>query len=131
MKQLFESFEYNDIKNISGLTNELKAVFIYEHYMKTNKNILILTSSVFESSMYYEKLKAYTNKVFFFPMDEFITSVAVATSPEFAINRLDTLNSINKTGPSIIITNLMGFLKFLPSKATIDKSIVRIKKIQQ
>lgn len=50
-------------------------------------------------------------------MDDFLTSEAIAISPDLKINRLETLNKINfAEGPIIVITNLTGYLRYLPSK---------------
>ena len=103
-----------DGDSVYGLTPELKGLFIYKKYKKENKNILCVTSSIYEANKLYQILLNYTDKVSFFPMDDFLTSEALAISPEFKFTRLDTLNKILKEERKVI-TNLMGFLRFLPS----------------
>ena len=39
------------------------------------------------------KLSNYTDRVLFFPMDDFITSEAIAISPEFKSERINTINN--------------------------------------
>ena len=60
-------------------------------------------------------------------MDDFLTSVALAVSPELKINRLETLEVI-KNKKHIIVTNLMGYLRFLPDKNQKDKLELNLQK---
>ncbi len=115
-----------DGESVSGLTSELKGLFLYKKYIKENKNILCVTSSIYEANRLYQILLNYTDKVSFFPMDDFLTSEALAISPEFKLTRLDTLNQI-LTEKRIVITNLMGFLRFLPHPQDYEKSYVNLK----
>lgn len=115
-----------DGDSVYGLTPELKGLFIYKKYKKENKNILCVTSSIYEANKLYQILLNYTDKVSFFPMDDFLTSEALAISPEFKFTRLDTLNQILKE-KRIVITNLMGFLRFLPNPKDYKNSYCTIK----
>ena len=119
------------IKNgttITGLTNELITILISENLKKGNDNIIVLTSTLFEANKMYENLKTYTDDVFLFPMDDFLTSMILAVSPELKIKRLETLEKIKTNKKSIVVTNLMGFLRFLPNKSNIDKLTFTLKK---
>ena len=128
MKSIFDLFKIDNIENIVGLTEELKILYIYNYFNQKQKNIIILVSSLFEATKYFEKLKSYTDQVYFFPMDEFLTSVAIAISPEFKNQRLETLKKISSDTPSIVVTNLMGFLRYLPSRKMVKKSLIKVKK---
>ncbi len=128
MKFIEDIFKNFSSSNISGLTDELKVLYINYLKKQNNKNIIVLTSSLYQATKYYENLKTYTDNVYFFPMDEFLTSVAIAISPELKIKRLETLNKIQDNNQKIIVTNLTGFLKFVPSQKTLDKLIIKLKK---
>ena len=127
LSNIFDQFKTN---NISGLTDELKTLYINYLSNKSNNNIVVLTSSLFEATKYYNNLKTYKDNVFLFPMDEFLTSVAIAVSPDLKIKRLETLNKINEPGQKIIIANLTGFLRFVPNSKSIDKLKIDLKSIQ-
>lgn len=127
MKNIYELFKTENINNVLGLTDELKILYIYNYFQEKKKNIIILTSSLFEATKYFEKLKTYTEQVYFFPMDEFLTSVAIAISPEFKNQRLETLKKVSTDTSSIIVTNLMGFLRFLPNRKIVQNSLAKIK----
>lgn len=120
----------NQEKQIIGLTNELKAIYIYNKYKQTKKSILLVTSNLSEAGKIYNSLTNYTKNVWFFPMDDFLTSEAIAISPEFKISRLETINSVLKTKEGIIITSLMGYLRYLPTKEIFSQSYITIKKSQ-
>ena len=79
---------------VSGLNNELVCINIYDAFIKNNKGFLVVTSSTYEANNIYQTLLNYTNKVLFFPMDDFLTSEAIAISPEFKAERINTLNML-------------------------------------
>ena len=96
-------------------------------YNNTQKNILIVTSTLFEANQIFKNLKTYLDNVYLFPMDDFLTSVALAVSPEFKVKRLETLDKI-KEKRSIVITNLTGYLRYLPDINIKDKLNLEITK---
>ena len=120
----------NDASNIQGLTYELKGLYIYKKFKKENKNIICISSTIYEANKLYQILLNYTDKVSFFPMDDFLTSEALAISPEFKYARLDTLNTIINE-KRIVITNLMGFLRFFPPISNYKKSFIELKVNQE
>ncbi len=109
----FADFKYDNGIIINGLTKELNVFYVLELFKQSDKNILIVTSTVYESNQIFSRIKTYIDNVYLFPMDDFLTSVALAVSPEFKVKRLETLKEIQK-GKSIVITNLTGYLRYLP-----------------
>lgn len=101
----------SDDVNITGLTPELKGYYIYKTYTESKNSVLFVTSNLYEANIFYQIVLNYTNKVLFFPMDDFLTSEALAISPEFLSYRLNTLNKLVED-KYIIVTNLMGYLRF-------------------
>ena len=128
MSFLDKVFDIKEEKEIIGLTTELKSLYIYQKFKKTEKSILVVTPGLNEASKIYNSLSHYTDKVWFFPMDDFLTSEAIAISPEFKISRLETINKIINEEKSIVITNLMGYLRYLPPKSKFTNSSITIKK---
>ena len=121
MDFLNDIFKYKNNLELVGLTDELNIFCVLNKYKQDNKNIIILTSSLFQANVYYEKLLNYTSDVALFPMDDFITSVALAVSPELKLKRLETLEKIKNNKKLIIVTNLMGYLHFLPDIKAAEK----------
>ena len=116
MDFLSKYFKYENGLTIAGLTKELNVFFVLELFKKENRNVLILANTLYEANMYYDSLKTYTDDVCLFPMDDFLTSVAVAISPDLKIKRLETLDTIRSGKKTIVVTNLMGYLRYLPNK---------------
>ena len=112
--------------NIIGFTNELKAMYCNYCLENQSKSIIVVTSTLFEANQLYRCILNYTDKVLFFPMDDFLTSEVLATSPELKIKRLETLIESLNSNQYIVITNLMGYLRFLPSKNIFENSILKI-----
>ena len=123
-------FDIQDNSNycVSGLNNELVCINIYNAFIRNNKGFLVVTSSTYEANNLYQSLLNYTDKVLFFPMDDFLTSEAIAISPEFKAERINTLNVLLKSGKYIVVTNLMGALRYLPTKKLWNKSNITLKK---
>ena len=121
-------FEIGSEDEIIGLTEELKSIYIYNRFKKQNQSILFVTSNLHEAGKLYNSLTHYTDKVWFFPMDDFLTSEAIAISPEFKNTRLETINNLLKEEKSIVITNLMGYLRFLPPSKVFKESYININK---
>ena len=131
MKNFFDNiFNIEDNNNycVSGLNNELVCINIYNAFIKNNKGFLVVASSTFEANNLYQNLLNYTDKVLFFPMDDFLTSEAIAISPEFKAERINTLNVLIESEKYIVVTNLMGALRYLPSKKLWEKSNIVLKK---
>ncbi len=114
-----------NIRNValSGLTDEVFCRYIDTVYQKNDRSILIVTSSLFEANRLFDFLSNYQSKVYLFPMDDFLTSEAIATSPDLMVNRLETITSILENDKVIVITNLMGYLRFLPTITTYRENI--------
>jgi len=110
---------------LTGITDELFCVFLKELLEEKKRSILVVTSSLYEASKIYDSLNCYTDHVCLFPMDDFLTSEAVAVSPDLRVNRLDTLNTLLER-PSIVITNLTGYLRYLPTKEIYQNSFIHL-----
>ena len=123
-------FEINDVDDysVSGLNRELTCINIYDAFIRNNKGVLVVTSSTYMANLVYQSLLNYTDKVLFFPMDDFLTSEAIAISPEFKVERITTLNTLVGDSRYIVVTNLMGALRYLPSKEIWKKSKIVLKK---
>ena len=123
-------FKIENESSVSGLNSELKAIYIYEKFKNLKKSISVVTNSLYEANNMYKSLLNYSKDVLLFPMDDFLTSEALAISPELKITRLETLKEILTGDKKIVITNLMGFLRFLPKHENFIKSIINLKQNQ-
>ena len=118
-------FDKQNSNVICGLTDELNIFYILNQFKKSNKNVIVLTSSLYEANNYYNLLQTYTSDVLLFLMDDFISSMVKTSSPELKLTRLNTVDLISSK-KHIIVTNLMGYLKYLPN---INEKASRVLKI--
>ena len=128
---LFDTFfniSDNSCYSVSGLNSELSMIYVYNSFIKYNKGMVVLTNSLYEANNLYNKLSNYTDKVLFFPMDDFITSEAIAISPELKFERINTLNTLVNDNKYIVVTNLMGVLRYLPCVDVWKKSVIHLHK---
>ena len=118
---------FNNNLTIVESTSELFSLMVYKNYLDSNKNILIVTPSLFEASKIYESLLNYTNEVYLFPNDDYFTIKSLAVSPEFKITRLETINSILKNDTNkIVVTHLDGYIKKISSKNDYESNILKL-----
>ena len=116
MKWLDELFKYDSSKTVCGLTSELIAEYIVHYYNHYKKDVIVLANSLYEANNIYKQIKTYVDECLLFPMDDFITSVAIAISPDFELKRLEVLEKLKKENKKhIVVTSLMGYLKYLPN----------------
>lgn len=120
------NFKLKNNMGLCNLTDDFFCVLLESICLKENKNILVVVDSLFEANKLFN-LVGNTDNVLLFPMDDFLTSEALAISPDLMINRLETLNKIISGKKHIIITNLMGYLRFLPTKKNYVDHIISVK----
>ena len=114
MINFFDKDTFKDGTIIGGLTNELTIFYMLTYFKESRENVIVVTNTLYEANQIYNNLITYSNDVLLFPMDDFLTSVALAVSPELKLKRLETLEKIT-SDKHIIVTNLMGYLKFNPN----------------
>ena len=126
LDNIFDVGSMSSDYSIIGLNKEMSSLYIYDSFIKYNKGILVVASELYEANLLFEYLSKYTDKVLFFPMDDFLTSEAISVSPEFKAERIDTLNKLINDDKFIVVTNLMGYLRYLPLPSLWKDSNVNI-----
>ena len=131
LKNVFNHSIFNSKKNVNvlGINKSVQAVYAWNLFCEIKKSLLIVTNTLYEANNLYKSLTFYDNKnVLLFPMDDFLVSEVVAISPDLMSMRIETLNKLSiENKPRIIITNLMGFLRFLPAKTLWKKLNIDLK----
>ena len=131
MNYLNELYNYVNNSEVIGLTRELNVFYVNQYFESHDDNVLVLANSLYEANQYYDLLSTLNKDVLIFPMDDFISSVAVAISPDLKIKRLETLNQLNDHKKHIVVTNLMGLLRYLPDCKYANKTQFELKKGMQ
>ena len=126
-KNLFKQ-DLQKSMGIYNMTDEFFALYLNYVSLEYKKNILVVVNSLAEANKLFNQVNVYNSNSYLFPMDDFLTSEAIAASPDLLVKRLDTMNNIISKNCSIVITNLMGYLRFLPSVDNYKSSIISIKK---
>ena len=127
-KDLFDVSKVVDNIIIKGLNDTSFCHLVNEYLFNYNRNILIVTPTLFEANRLLNILNSYNDKTLLFPMDDFLTSQAIAISPDLEITRLETINNLLDEKKHIVVTHLMGFLRFLPEKKLYKNSIIHLKR---
>ena len=123
------NIDYNAGKaSMEGLSNGTLPLYLFDLYKKTNKGLFVVTNTLYEANKLYSAISNYTKDVLLFPMDDFLTTQIATISPELKSVRLSTINELIKDNNKIVVTHLMGHLKFLPPKEKSIKNIIEIKK---
>ena len=131
----YKILENNSIVNVFGLSKGVQASYVWNLFRASNKSILVVTNTLYEANSLYKSLESSNNEVLLFPMDDFLVSEAIAISPDLMAKRVEVLNEITKTSKNkIIITNLMGYLRFLPDKSLwskLEKTLTKDEEIKR
>ena len=115
IKVFKEFFKYKNLLTVSGLSDTLINEYILNYFNNNDNDLLVVADSLYDANKIYKSIHKLCNDVYFFPMDEFATVLAISSSPDLKIIRIDTLNKLN-IGKKIVITNLSGYLKFIDKK---------------
>lgn len=115
MDYLNNLFKFENESIVCGLSSELTIIYYLKYFENHDDNVLIVTNSLYDANKIFRALKTYTDDVCLFPMDDFLASVAIAISPDLKVTRLETLEYIKKNKKTIVVTNLMGYLRYLPN----------------
>ena len=64
LDKIFDEFNNN---SISGLTDELKGLYIKYLCNKFKKNVIVVTNSLYQATNYYNLINNYFENSYFFP----------------------------------------------------------------
>ena len=130
MTNVLDILQIDDYKKFGVVANTdgFLAFYLANLSKAKNKNILVVVNTLYDANKLYNLVNSLCSNVYLFPMDDFLMSDAVAISPDLLINRMETLRDVVNNKSSIIITNLMGFLRFLPSKSNYLSHVIKLNK---
>lgn len=102
--------------DVLGLNKKVQAAYVWNLFSVSEKNILVITNTLYEANSLYKSIALSSqDDVLLFPMDDFLVSEMVSSSPDLMAKRIETLNELAfSSSKKIVITNLMGYLRFLP-----------------
>ncbi|MBQ8891972.1 MAG: transcription-repair coupling factor [Bacilli bacterium] len=129
MNSIYDIFniKYENNLGLTGLTDEAFCLLVLSWFKKENKSILIVTPTLTDANNLLNILSSISQDTLFFPMDDFLTNEAVSISPDLMVTRLETLNELIHNNKKIVITDMNGYLRYLPSTNTYKKNILTLK----
>ena len=71
-------FKYDNDLTVTGLTNTLASLYVSKLFKIKDQNVIILTSTLYEANEFYQNTKNFCDNTYLFPMDDFLTSKALA-----------------------------------------------------
>ncbi len=116
MNAIKKVLKFENVNNIGllGMTNEFFALYANEVF-NNNKSVLIVTPSLYEANKIYNSVVQYNSKTLLFQVDDILLSSNATFSPELKTERLNTIHELLEDSNKLVITDLAGFLTFLPS----------------
>ena len=113
--------------DISGLTDVgmIQILLGINEYAK--KPIALITYNEIQAKQIVDNLKAFTDKVIFFPKKEIVTYDYIAESKNLPYERIDALNKIKEKRIPIIVTTIESLMQKLPSKEILYKNTINLK----
>lgn len=90
---------------------------------------LLVFPNLYKAQKAYNLLLNFLNKeeVVFFPSDELIRAESIASSKELVASRIYALDKIINSKPRVIVSNLSGVIRYLPSPATFVNHTIKFK----
>jgi len=113
--RLFD-FNIENTKNVYISQRGIYMQFLLYIFEKYNKDLLLVFSTLNEATECYNELNKYTDSVYLFPEDDFMTKKAIASSPELLFLRLKLFNEMAKTKNKIVIVHYNSLIKKVSSK---------------
>ncbi|MFI3328944.1 MAG: transcription-repair coupling factor [bacterium] len=124
-------FKYLYDKNrISKSNDNFNTYLIVSDYLNNNRNIFVVTPSLFLAQKYYDNLLNIIDpeNVLFFPCDDIVATSFMISSNDFKFERINTIKELTKDNPKIIVTNFAGITKYNIPLSTWKQNILTIRK---
>lgn len=120
-----------DIENIylGNTCVNISKIIASNVFLETNNFVIYVCDDTFEASKAFETFTDLlgSEKVSFFPVEEFISTDLIASSSEFKLARMLTIYNIVNNIPQLIVTNTDGILKNLMSIQKLNSAVLSYK----
>jgi len=106
-----------------------EALVISASYLSHPRPILVLKQNLYSAQRLYERVSSLLSEqqCALFAADESLRVEAIATSPEIAAEKVDTLASLIENPSQVVITCPTGFLRFLPDPEDFRRGCILLK----
>ncbi|MBN2876734.1 MAG: transcription-repair coupling factor [Bacilli bacterium] len=113
MSELMNAFLLEKAVHINNTNEENALMMLMQFFEHNEQTIFLITPNLYKAQLIYDKLCQVfdSEKICFFPQDEFITNELLVSSMEFRVERINTIKRILSDPKRIVISNLYGILK--------------------
>ena len=115
---------------IDNATDNALLFLLAKLFKETDKTLVYVLPTIYDATKNYERLMNILSpdEVCFFPGEEPIASVLVASSNTYRLARMATIEAILEQSPRIIVTNTEGITRNLMSKERLLSALLHFKK---
>ena len=122
---IIKSYNENNI-GLKGINLGFFSLYLNKLLKETDNGIIVVTPTIYEANKLYQNFSD-TKDVFLYETDDVLTSLATSKSPELKVEKLNILKESLNNNKKIIITDINGYLKKLPSINDFKNNIIKLK----
>ena len=122
---IIKTYNENNI-GLKGMNLGFFSLYLNKLLKETDNGIIVVTPTIYEANKLYQNFSD-TKDVFLYETDDVLTSLATSKSPELKVEKLNILKESLNNNKKIIITDINGYLKKLPSINDFKNNIIKIK----
>ena len=106
-----------------------EAMVLAESYLEHPRPLLVIKQNLYHAQRLYERLASMLSEkqCALFPVDESLRVEAIASSPQLAAEKVETLYSLLENPHQVVITSPSGILRHLPDPETFREACMHIK----
>ena len=122
---IIKTYNENNI-GLKGMNLGFFSLYLNKLLKETDNGIIVVTPTIYEANKLYQNFSD-TKDVFLYETDDVLTSLATSKSPELKVEKLNILKESINNNKKIIITDINGYLKKLPSINDFKNNIIKLK----
>lgn len=122
---IIKTYNENNI-GLKGMNLGFFSLYLNKLLKETDNGIIVVTPTIYEANKLYQNFSD-TKDVFLYETDAVLTSLATSKSPELKVEKLNILKESLNNNKKIIITDINGYLKKLPSINDFKNNIIKLK----
>lgn len=122
---IIKTYNENNI-GLKGMNLGFFSLYLNKLLKETDNGIIVVTPTIYEVNKLYQNFSD-TKDVFLYETDDVLTSLATSKSPELKVEKLNILKESLNNNKKIIITDINGYLKKLPSINDFKNNIIKLK----
>ena len=117
------NFEYENNTGIVNITGGFFVLLLKRMFKNSGKSLLVVAPNEYESRKLYNYFDG-DNEVILFEDDGLSLTDGISVSPEARVDRINILNEVSSGDKKIVLTDMRGFLKKLPSSKSFDDNCI-------